>query len=198
MSIASYIEQEVLPKDLINQISFDNLYQLKPGGRDKVLIYDKGEGKHKDKTIFRSYMCFLSTPEFDPNIEKSYMFLNKESELPEILKPFLDFAKKIDSRYNQMVVNWYEPEDYIEFHRDCTAHMVSDSAPILVVNLNETDTIYDSRSLFLKRIESEDLLAIPLPNNTYYILHDNKHLRHAVPKGNTKRISITFRMVREV
>lgn len=39
--------------------------------------------------------------------------------------PIYEYVKKIDERYNQVIVNWYEDEnDYIAPHSDCQIGMI--------------------------------------------------------------------------
>lgn len=163
--------------------------------QSKVLVFNRETKLHEEKTIFRSYMSYLNTPEFDNDIEKSYMFLNRSEKVPMEFEPFIEFAKSIDPNYNQMVVNWYEANDYIEFHRDCTANMLSKDSPILTINLNETRDIYSARSLMMVDVETNEVSSIPLLDKTYFIINNNSTHRHAVGRGTERRISITFRMM---
>lgn len=191
------IEFGQLPATLTDQYNFEEIFKLKPKGRSSVLVYDKTNEAHFEKQIFRSYTAYLNVPEFDDTIKKSYMFSNKENELPSEFIPLLNFAKSIDDRFNQVVVNWYEPEDYIEPHRDCTANMIDKSAPILCINLNESNTRENSRHLLLEPLQTGEKQKLTLSNNTYYILKDNLSVRHSVGKGSERRIAITFRMMKE-
>ncbi len=186
-----------LPDTLTKGYQFTNLFKLKPEGRSKIVLFDKDEQEFRPREIFRSYMSYLFTPMFDPNVKKSYMFLNKAEEVPVELVPFIGFAKQIDQRYNQMVVNWYEPEDYIEAHRDCTAKMIENNSDVLVININESDDIYNIRNLVFINVETNEYQSVPLLNNTYHIIKNNNTHRHYVGRGVERRISITFRMIKE-
>lgn len=186
-----------LPIWLINFINFDELYSLRVDKKSDVLIYNRTTEKHEKKQIFRSYQSYLKTPDFNENIKKSYMFLNKSEEVPSNLLPFLYFAKSIDTRYNQMVVNWYEPDEFIESHSDCVANMINTESPILCINLNETDNLDGARILEYESKVDKTKEFIKLLNNSYYIITNNSSHRHAVGTGTEKRISITFRMMKE-
>ena len=63
--------------------------------------------------------------------------LSNNDELPEIFKPYYEFMKNIDNKYNQVIVNWYENEnDYIAPHADCQRGMIENSK-IAILTLNE-------------------------------------------------------------
>lgn len=185
-----------LPENLINNFKFESIFKLKPEANNKVIIFDRANGEYKEKTIFRSYNSYLNVPEFDPETKKSYMFVHKSEELPKELESFLSFAQSIDPRYNQMAVNWYNPEDYIELHRDCTNKMISEDSDILMININESDDVYSLRQFIMQDVETKEMASAPLLNNNYYIIKNNKTHRHAVGKGVERRVSITFRMIK--
>ena len=185
-----------LPEKLIETINFKKLFSMKPKENNDVLVYNKKTKEFDKKTIFRSYVSYLNTPEFDPKTEKSYMFLNKEDKVPTELKPILDYVQSIDERYNQMVVNWYNEDDYIEMHRDCTAKMLDKESPILIMNLNESDNIKKCREMTFENVETKERRKETLKNNYLYKIENNNTHRHGVGKGKEKRISITFRMMK--
>ena len=185
-----------LPTSVSNQINFQELFSLKPKNNNDVLVFNKETKEFDKKTIFRSYISYLNTPEFDPSTEKSYMFLNKEKNVPKQLEPILDYVQSIDSRYNQMVINWYNPEDYIEMHRDCTAKMVDKEAPVLILNFNESNDTLKSRYMQFENVKTKEKSHQRLNNNYLYKIENNTTHRHGVGKGVEKRISITFRMMK--
>lgn len=185
-----------LPKEISQKINFQELFKLKPEQNNDVLVFNKKTKQFDRKTIFRSYISYLNTPEFDPSTEKSYMFLNKSKEIPQELNEVLDYVQSIDSRYNQMVINWYNEDDYIEMHRDCTAKMIDTNAPVLILNFNESDDIKKERKMIFEDIVSKEKSEIALQNFHMYLLENNNTHRHGVGKGLEKRISITFRMMK--
>ncbi|HEU0125428.1 MAG TPA: hypothetical protein VFQ56_03900 [Flavobacterium sp.] len=191
------IVYEKLPETLLTNISFEKIYSLREDKKSSIILFDKTTGDFKNRQIFRSYMSYLNTPDFNPNIKKSYMFLNKSTEVPEIFNEILNYIKSIDSRYNQMVVNYYEPDEYIEAHRDCSSSMISENAPILMINLNETDSIYDMRTFHTISVDKGEYTSVPLFNGYIYKILNNKTHRHFTGKGGEKRISLTFRMMKE-
>ena len=180
--------------------NFENLFNLKPEELGQVLVYDRQNKVHNEKTIYRFYKSYLASPKFDPKVDKSYMFSNaadtlREKDCPPELIPYLSFAKSLDSRYNQMTVNWYEPENLIEMHRDCTAKMVEPT--ILCINLNENDSRQAVRDFEIQDVKTGEECSIPLINNRYLIMSGDSQIthRHGVGTGKNKRISITFRMI---
>jgi hypothetical protein len=191
------IKHYKLPNDVLMTLDFNAIQTLRPDEKSKIILHDKQTGEFRDRQIFRSYMSYLNTPDFDSDVKKSYMFVNKSEELPKIFDALLNHVKSIDSRYNQMVVNWYNPEEYIELHRDCASSMISDDAEILMVNLNETDSLYDMRTFHMISSDDKDFGSVPLLNGHLYHITNNKTHRHFTGKGTEKRISITFRMMRD-
>lgn len=189
--------ENLIPRNIMESVSFKDLFDLKTPTRDSVLVFNKETKVHEKKQIYRSYMNYLSTPKFDEKINKSYMFVNMSDSLPEQLKPFLDFVKKIDPRYNQLSVSWYENDDFIEPHRDCVAKMLNPDSPILVINLNESNDISKARNMVFQNVKTGEVTSIPLLNGRFYIIENNSTHRHSVGKGLERRISLTFRMMQE-
>lgn len=186
-----------LPKSIIEAIDFKELFAARPLERGKVLIRDRKNNTHTEKPIFRKFKSYLSTPKFDAEVDKAYMFSGRDDsdingELPAQLVPMYEYLRSIDGRYNQAVVNWYEPEDYIQPHSDCDAKMVDDYA-ICIVALGET------RSLVFEQRQNGGRMRVPLEHGEYIVLdkHLNTQFRHSVPTGDGERISITFRMIKE-
>lgn len=190
---------QTLPQELIQQTNFQELFNLCTQKKNsEVVIFDKENKNFYNKQIYRKYMSFLNVPEFDQEVKKSYMFCEKAKEVPQELLKYLAFAKSIDPRYNQMVVNWYEKDDYIEAHRDCTSKFIDKEAPILMLNFNEDDQIENARDMVFNNAEDEnDSYTEKLVNNSYLLINNNTTHRHRVGKGNSRRVSITFRMIQE-
>lgn len=169
-------------------------------GNNTVLVYDKESKKHFNKKIFRHYIALGKIPKFDPNHKKSYMFHGAEGpkellELPHAFQDAIKNIKKIDSRYNQFVINLYETgNNFIEPHSDCDKDMVDDYS-ILILSLGQ------ERILRLSdRNDCNEYEDILLKDNSIYILdkNTNKTKRHEILKSetNNSRISITARMMK--
>ena len=171
---------------------FESLWKLKPEGKGKVYVYNKETEIHEEKEIFRSYRSYLTIPPFNKNLPKSYMYDGVEPSVPNELLPYLKEAWSDDDRYNQMVVNWYEPEHYIEYHRDCDNYMVDDYL-IRIVSLDEGTP----RKIIFKGVVTRDIMeVVPSEAPPIYISQStNRNYRHSVGPGDGRRISITFRML---
>lgn len=190
--MSDIIKQGALPNGF-SAVDFFSLWKIQPSERGKVLVWDKKLKIHFPKTIYRKYCNYLTVPKFDPSIPKSYMYCSYAKKLPEVIHSYLEFAKTIDSRFNSIAVNWYRPEDFMELHTDCNAHFVEKDSPVLIFNINEINDKYESRQLMFE--QEEEILSVPLPNNTFFLLKNQ--VRHGISRGTCKRISITFRMMKE-
>jgi alkylated DNA repair dioxygenase AlkB len=67
-----------------------------------------------------------------------------EDKLPNILNPIYQFFKRIDNRYNQVVINYYESEhDSIALHSDWDDNMINNyEISILILNKNNNKNTY--------------------------------------------------------
>lgn len=170
---------------------FEEIWALKPRQKSKVYVYNKETDDHEEKQIYRSYLSYLSIPPHDETVKKSIMYDGLEPSVPNCLMPYIRDAWLADSRYNSLTVNFYEPEDYIEPHRDCDNHMVDDYV-IRVVSLGEIRPIVfepvDECLCDPIQIKPEEVFAISKQNNQNY--------RHSVGSGQERRISLTFRMLK--
>ena len=172
---------------------FEEIWKLKPEGLSKVYVYNKEDKIHEEKQIYRSYRSYLNVPPFNEDLPKSYMYDGLEESVPNILLPYVKDAWSEDSRYNQLIVNWYNPEDYIQPHRDCDHYMVDDYK-IKIVSINEKA----SRKMLFQSVANSDnnyteLLREPLYINKFC----NTNYRHSVGLGEGRRISLAFRMLDE-
>ena len=64
----------------------------------------------------------------------------------------LNHTKSLDSKYNQVIANWYEDKnDYIAYHSDCVYNMIP-NAKISMLSLYDSDQITENniRSLIIK------------------------------------------------
>lgn len=179
--------------------SYQTLKDLEPKNDSEVSVYNKETGEYTLKKVYRKYLSFGVTPEFDSTTKKSYMFNNQLFGIPEQLQPFLDYAHKIDTRFNNVYVNWYKDgNDYIEPHSDCTAKMV-DNSKILIITFNEGS--YKRSLLFQNKLNENDKFSIPLEDKSCILMDskDQEKYRHGIQKENTQegRISVTFRMIQE-
>jgi hypothetical protein len=188
--------------------NFDSLGDNKLETQNSVLVLDKETNTYYEKQIYRKYKSFMSTPPFDPSSGKSYMFSGSTTDstitddLPDVFSPVYDLVDKLDSFYNQCVINWYDTTDHISMHSDCE-HAMIPNADICVVSLTNSPhgSVFileakDIDSVYLTRV------TIPLDHGTVLIMKGatQKLFRHGVPSSNTNqsRISVTFRQMKEV
>lgn len=180
---------------------FEKLWSLRPTAPENrtVIVRDKVTGEYRDKTIFRFYQSYLRVPGFDESTGKSFMFSGSRKRketyisLPDEIEP-LRFYADVEG-FDNCVVNWYEPDDYIEAHSDCAAKLNPDF-PIVALNFNEPGTEPDryftitENNEVVDRILLTDKLKIVMPPG-----YQEKH-KHAVGQGKHRRISVTFRKLK--
>jgi alkylated DNA repair dioxygenase AlkB len=141
---SSWVRVSQLPTDLMNygSVNFASLFKLHPEERHSIITRNGGV-----EPVTRWQHSYLNTPEYDTSDEyfksNTYMYAanpnqNARHELPELFRPFYEHMKMVDPRYNQVVVNWYDEDDYINFHHDCQRKLVV-GVPIVVVTLSQTD-----------------------------------------------------------
>lgn len=185
--------------------NFDNLYNLKPIERGKVVLYDD------EVNTQRWYKSYLQTPlRGEIHTNRSYMYAGKEQyeniELPSLFQPFLDALNKHENedKYNQVIVNWYaNGNDYIAAHSDCQLYMKPD-AGIAILSLYENENDYRILQFTPKKnadIDNDFIypsLKIAAINGSIITMHGDtqQKFRHSLPKDfniTTARISITCR-----
>jgi len=175
--------------------TFEQLWALKPEQKSQVKVYNKELGVHEDTTIFRSYRSYLQVPEFDPALPKSYMYDGCEPAVPNELIPYLLKARDESRKYNQMVVNWYEPEDYMQPHRDCDTHF-DEGYYIGIYTINEPGK--PPRLFEYLNLDGTSSLKLEVKDGWHFLsTYDNRNFRHMVHPGEGRRVSITFRMLKE-
>jgi hypothetical protein len=204
---SSFIELSFLPNHLINYSLqfFQELFELHPEYRHNVIL----KGTNCNNEVHRWQKSYLNTPTYDPNdnyfAKKSYMYsgiddTQNNNELPNLFKPFYNFAKLMDARYNQVIVNWYDEDDYIDFHRDCQRKMQKD-VPILIMNLNEDDNKNCRNFELIPCNDDVDAInktvSVQLVNGLVIKMcgKTQEEFRHGIRKTDNakKRISISFR-----
>lgn len=176
--------------------NFDTLFNLHPEKKGNVLVFNKDHQNPDWHEIecFRYCKSYLATPKFDNTVMKSYMFSGHNNEgindpLPIAFQPFYAYMKD----YNQVIVNWYEKEDYIPPHSDCDAHMV-DNYNIGLINLSKSNRSFDLQSR-----NSDTNYSIPLVHGTIIKMcgKTQQLYTHSVGKGfyegDNRRIGISFR-----
>lgn len=208
----SYVVVSMLPLKLLNYgaTKFDQLFDLHPEQRH--VIIDKN-GNNFD--VFRWQKSYLNTPDYDETDEyfKSHFYMysgtntsKNNDNLPAEFAPFYEYVKGLDSRYNQVVINWYDSDDHIAFHRDCQRKLVKD-VPILVLSLTAAKCDDECKKFEIIPYESNPECVVPFYSNVKIVSRHGTivkmcgefqtEFRHGVRPGNNdaKRISMSFRAV---
>lgn len=207
---SAYVIIQHIPEDLKTYAlaNFDSLFNIHPDERANVLLFNHNTKKPdwKEITKPRWSQSYLNTPKFDNSVMKSYMFsghntTNNNSPIPPPFDPFYAYMKTQDDRYNQLIANWYDNNDYIPLHSDCESKMVPNHV-ISLINLNEDDN-NDDEPRYLKFIARDrdqsihNEFNIALRHGTLIIMGgdcQNKFSHGVLQNSNhKKRISLSFR-----
>lgn len=168
----------------------EEAFKLAPHNNGVVNVYDKETDTYKEKQIYRKYECYGDVPIFDHTVKKSYMY-TEPKEIPNLFKPLYN---KYADKYNQMIVNWYESDDFIEPHRDCTAKLDMTN-PIIVEYFSE-----GYRNLVFTSVDNKnDSETYELRGHGSYSITDliNSSYRHEIKPGAGRYISFSFRKTKE-
>jgi len=208
---SAWIKIEYLPNELkeYGLKYFNEMFDLK--------LEDKGKIMNKNNEIqtHRYHTCYLNTPKYDPDVKKNYMFcgLNeteKQLIVPEHFSNFYDYICSTDSKYNQIVANWFvDKNNYIPNHVDGEYNMIDDYK-VCSLTLNETaDAINKNYRLFTlakynkkKTIALYDKITIELKHGMIITIGKSaqKLYKHGIPQMQCdveKRISLSFRQMAE-
>ena len=208
---SSYIKFTKLPDVYLNY-SFYNYNKMteliKSPDKSKVLVYNKNitNPKYNEIITNRWFKSYLNTPKIPNYINKSYMFSGYEKKeveekLPNIFNPIYQFFKRIDNRYNQVVINYYEREhDSIALHSDWDDNMINNyEISILTVNKNNNKNRYFS-IVSKNNNQNNNFIKVELYNGLIITMGGNfqKNYRHGIQKISesnalNQRLGITFR-----
>ncbi len=206
-SKSAWISISWISDELINftKNNYQQLFDLHPTERGKVILYDKEVETHRWQT------SYLQTPLYsDVHLKRSYMYAGKsfdnEVTLPDLFHPFLDFInhKETSDKYNQVIVNWYaDGNDFIAAHSDCQIDM-KPNAEISIITLCEKEEHFRELRFTPKKINGTEndaiynYVKIATIHGSIITMHGDTQskFRHKIPKAlniDTSRISITFR-----
>lgn len=208
---SSYIKFTKLPDEYLNY-SFYNYHKMseliKTPDKSKVLVYNKNitNPKYNEITTNRWFKSYLNTPKVPNYINKSYMFSGYEKKeveekLPDIFNPIYQFFKRIDNRYNQIVINYYEREhDSIALHSDWDDNMINNYV-ISILTLNKNNNKNRYFSIVSKNNNNNDkCIKIELLDGLIITMGGNfqKNYRHGISRISqsnnlNERLGITFR-----
>ena len=122
---------------IINTELFNSMWVQHPEKKHKIIMYEKEVEVNRYSKSYLNTWTDLTHTKSSSYMYSGYDTLSNNNELPEIFKPYYEFMKNIDNKYNQVIVNWYENEnDYIAPHADCQRGMIKNSK-IAILTLNE-------------------------------------------------------------
>lgn len=170
-----------LPDSILNQISFETLWDLHPEEFSEILIHGRR----------------VKTPRWGQAYGRDYRFSGQLAQaacIPEILQPILTWSQHaIDDRLNGMLLNWYDGSlgHYIGKHRDKTNGMV-DGSPIVTLSFGET------RVFRMRPWKGKDRVDFVACHGSVFIIPftTNKRWTHEVPRSvkyQGRRVSVTIR-----
>lgn len=210
---SSYVIISKLPNELIEygNNSFEELFALHPQEKNNIIM----KGTNENTKKFRYSNSYFKTPKYDKNDSyfenNNYMYGgindNVNDDLPELFMPFYLFAKQIDENYNQVLINWYEKEDYIQYHKDCQRQL-NKNIPVMIFNINDS-TINQNDEKNIRKLDISSynrkndpnglVHSIYLRNGTVVKLCGEIHneFKHGVKINENagRRISISFRAI---
>lgn len=177
--------------------NYQQIKDLAPKEVSTVEFFDKETKKWSTKTVFRKYLSYGVSPEYNPKDQKSYMFNHKSNDVPKVLEGIFNEMKK--RGFNNMYVNWYEEgHNHIEAHRDCDKYMKDDYG-IAIITL-QPDHLKPRILEFIAIDQNKnENMEATLWNGSLYVFDKdtNTQFKHRVGPGEGERISITFRMFKE-
>lgn len=179
---------------ILNKKEFEELWNEHPVEYNEVMMYGKT----------------VKTPRWQQSYEHEYYYTGMTHGIlttPPILSNLLEWANDFieknniildDHKFNGILVNWYaDGSHYIGYHADNESDLVTGS-PILSLTYTDAIEPKEWRRFLLKHNTTDDVIEIPLPNNTGLVMGGNlqKTHKHSVPKTTKKmarRINVTFR-----
>jgi alkylated DNA repair dioxygenase AlkB len=198
---SSYLMIDYLPEKL-QDVLFDDMWKLHPTKKHKIIMYEK------EVEVNRYSKSYLNTPtDLSHTTSKSYMYSGfdvseNNDELPEEFCPFYEYMTAQDSRFNQVIANWYEDDnDYIAQHSDCQKEMIC-NAKISIISFYKE--INDSRTLIMKPKKNKndsiaDRFEIIMPHGSIVTMcgDTQNNYTHGIDKEDEsfQRLSLSFRQM---
>ena len=186
LSSKSWIDQSEIPKHVLEQIDFQDVWEDQPKKAGSFLMFGK---QIKIPRRNRSYL-------------KDYTFSGKKhkghSSVPYSLWVLFHWVNQLGyGQFNQIFVNWYhDGSHYIGAHQDNEPEIIPDS-PIVSISLGDERTFRVTNPAVKKwRYD------VGMPDGTVLVMGGGfqKELKHQVPKtkkSKERRINVTFRQFRE-
>ena len=213
MTTNSWLLVGQIPQQLVDygRTNFDELFKAHPQERANILMYVRPTDSESKRTWRteqkdRWMKSYLQTPPLlqANETQRSYMFAgvppnptDSSSAVPLEFQPFVEWMMRTNPRYNQVIINWYDAEDHIPFHSDCELHTIDDHA-VSIISLYENQL--ETRPMLLKRKgNGSEVTSVELLHGSILFMCGaiQKEYRHRVPPGNCRRISISFRQMKD-
>ena len=206
---SAWITVEHIPQELkdYGQLNFHRLFQEHPEQEEPISYFNHDDGSFKEVASHRWHQSYMNTPPKDPSIRRNYMFSGRtdtpvDLEIPELFTPYYTYMQQRDQRYNQVVINWYGPDNYIPMHCDCEAKMVHNHT-ISMININEPTPPPASAQARTFKLMARRNTKTALYKTINIVLRDGvlitmcgdtqSHYLHGVRKGQASRISVSCR-----
>lgn len=197
----SWIGIDQLDNSILTKMTnnFNKLWNYHPKNEGSIIIHGKDIPAHR---YMQSYMNTPKTSDVDLSCS-SYMFsTDNKSIVPKEFYEILEFINiKFGYNYNQIVVNWYEPEHFLPLHRDwsknhedpfyvTTVTLCQGEPRTMTFNPSKLDFSEVPENNFSVKTTNGLILTIGGMTNSYY--------KHGINKENNatkcgKRISVTLR-----
>lgn len=201
LSDQSYITINQIP-EYLSHVNFNDLFDLHPIDRHKIIMY--GE----EIICPRWQKSYLNTPRLREDARTgrtSYMYsgfdeTQNKDLLPELFRPYYDYIKILNHKYNQVIVNWYaDQNDYIALHSDCQKEMIC-NYEIAIISLYANPEEY--RTIVFENKKTGDRQLFNLPHGSIIKMggHTQDEFRHGILRTETEqcaRISLSFRQIRQ-
>ncbi len=201
---SAFIRIDNIPDELKLYLfeNFNTMWNLHPENKHKIIMYEK------EVEVNRYSQSYLNTPT-DLEITKTHSYMysgfdtsNNNIELPEQFKKVYDHITNIDSKYNQVIANWYtDHNDFIAPHSDCQKCMIPD-ASISIVSIYPRYEPEKFRYLNIipKKSSKKSIIKIRLDHGSIITMGGTiqEEFLHGIDKCDNEvlqRISLSFRQM---
>lgn len=208
-----WITLDYLPLELQDYATqhWEDLFKLRHSAKSKVINMRSLKGglcTPREIDANRYYQSYGNTPSRPADNKKNYMFSdlcceNLDLEIPQVAMPLYDYMNSEQDKYNQVVMNWYEPQHFLSQHVDW-GYGATLGSNIAMVTLNEKSD-QKCRTLAIeigdKHKNESDIVSktsIELKHGLIIKLHGTAmtNWTHGIPPESedcVSRIGMTFR-----
>ena len=203
----SYISIDYLPEELETKLSedFAKIWAIHPVSRHKIIMNEKELVVSRYSKSYGQTWTGLSHIKSSSYMYSGFDTSANNDPVPSEFEPYYSWAKKSDSKFNQVIANWYADQlDYIAPHADCTRGMIPNAKISICsayadTNPNNFRTI-EFRPRNFKSDPVADLVKIKLPHGSVLTIcgQTNKYFTHGIPREPNPvcpRVSLSFRQM---